>query len=120
LSLEALDGEGGSAKFDLNLALTETADGLGVALEHSSDLFDRTTARRWIEHYAALLQAIVDRPDDRLDALDLVAPAERQQLVCEWNDTERTVADGSDLAARVAAWARRTPQAAVVRGEESL
>ncbi|HEY0784082.1 MAG TPA: amino acid adenylation domain-containing protein, partial [Thermoanaerobaculia bacterium] len=121
LRVEALESDGGSAKFDLNLALAETGDGLGAALEHSSDLFDRSTARRWIAHYTVLLERIVERSDERLDRLELLAPAERQQLLGEWNDTRLTLPDGGDLAAHVAVWAARTPAAAaVVRGDESL
>ncbi|HSC21728.1 MAG TPA: amino acid adenylation domain-containing protein, partial [Solirubrobacterales bacterium] len=62
LELAALEPAEGTAKLDLQLALTEHAGGLTGALEYASDLFERTTVLRLGEHLRRLLGAAVAEP----------------------------------------------------------
>ena len=48
LRLHPLEAAGTTAKFDLALTCTETAEGFAVVLEHATDLFDRATAERFL------------------------------------------------------------------------
>ncbi|HEY0782898.1 MAG TPA: condensation domain-containing protein, partial [Thermoanaerobaculia bacterium] len=121
LTLRSLPTQRWTAKFDLSLTASEEAAGLHLGAEYSADLFDGATMSRLLGHFDALLHEIVGDPERRIDGFALVPAAERQQLLSEWNDTRLTSPDGGDLAARVAAWAARTPAAAaVVRDDESL
>ncbi|HEY0783170.1 MAG TPA: condensation domain-containing protein, partial [Thermoanaerobaculia bacterium] len=108
-----------TAKFDLNLSLTEADGTLAGGLEYSTDLFDATTAERLLARFAVLLAAAVAAPETPIDALPLLSPAERHQAVLEWNDTATAAVPGGDLAQRLAVWAARTPNAPAVsfRGE---
>ncbi|MCP4571833.1 MAG: non-ribosomal peptide synthetase, partial [bacterium] len=64
LTLRPAAGEGGTtAKFDLTLALQESARGLVGAVEYSTDLFDPTTIDRWLGHFARLLAGAVADPE---------------------------------------------------------
>ncbi len=76
-----------TAKFDLFLSATETADGLSLTAEYSTDLFDAATVRRLMSHYRNLLEALVVNPNLRVSELPLLSEAERQQLLFDWNDT---------------------------------
>jgi amino acid adenylation domain-containing protein len=78
----------GGARFDLTLDLTETPRGLRGSFEHATDLFDSTTISRLAGHFASLLCAAVAGPSHLISELPLLAAAERQQLVEEWNDTD--------------------------------
>ena len=69
IELTLLESDRGSAKFDLNLALSETADGLSVALEYSTDLFLRSTAQRLLTRYQQLLEWIAQEPGRSLSEL---------------------------------------------------
>ncbi|HZF12446.1 MAG TPA: amino acid adenylation domain-containing protein, partial [Thermoanaerobaculia bacterium] len=87
LALEPLLFASDSAKFDLTLALTETAEGLSGGFEYATDLFDRVTVERLAAAYGRLLGAAVERPESRLSELPLLSGAERHQALVEWNDT---------------------------------
>ena len=75
-------------KFDLTLFLEETEAGLKGSLEYSVDLFDAATIARMLGHFQNLLEGIVANPQASLSDLPLLTPAERHQILVEWNDTK--------------------------------
>ncbi len=117
LELKTWPSPGGMAKFDLTFTLAETADGIGGTLGYATALFDAPTIDRLAEHFTALLAAAIAQPDRRLEELSLLAAAERQQLVAEWNDTAAAI--GEDVVSLVGAWARSSPAAPAVEGSGS-
>ncbi|MDB6100268.1 MAG: Non-ribosomal peptide synthetase component [Gammaproteobacteria bacterium] len=109
-----------SAKFDLTVIAAQAADGLRVAFEYSTDLFDQSTVERMAQHFKCLLQGVVDNPSAAISELPLLTRAERQQILIDWNST-RAPYPGACLHGLVAAQARRTPErVAVVCGAERL
>ena len=87
LTVELLDIDSGTAKFDLMLSLEESENGLEGICEYSTDLFDEGTIRRLLEHFQMLLEGAVNNPDEHLSQLPLLPQAERRQLLDEWNAT---------------------------------
>lgn len=73
--------------FDLFLNARETNDGVVLDLEYRADLFDPEVMAQWFRHFVTLLDGIVSAPDARLAELPLLAPAERQRLLENWNAT---------------------------------
>ncbi len=72
-------------------------------------------------HYVRLLQAAVSQPAQRVEALPLLAEAERRRLLVEWNATEAPPPPAHGVHALFEAWAERTPDAVAVRlGETRL
>jgi amino acid adenylation domain-containing protein len=124
LAAEPLRLATGTAKFDLALSVTDRKDALTLALEHAADLFDGATAARLIEHFRTLLLAAVGEPERRISELALLTPAERHELLAEWNDTGRVFnrMDGGGLVHEAVSWqARRRPDAlAVAAGARRL
>src|SRR6185295_11175319 len=92
VEVASIPARGGSAKFDLLLALAETGDGFEGSLEYASDLFDRTTAARMLDQLETLLSAALDDPRRRLADLPLLDAGARAQLLREWNDTDLAAA----------------------------
>jgi len=88
LSVSSYPVEIGTAKFDLGLSMENTASGLIGVWEYNTDLFDETTIARMAGHYQTLLEAIAANPQQPISELPLLTPAERQQLLVEWNNTE--------------------------------
>ena len=78
-----------TAKFDLNLSLNLRGDRIAGGLEYSTDLFDRTTIDRMINHLSLLLTSIVGNPQERLSRLRLLDADERDLMLHTWNDTQR-------------------------------
>jgi amino acid adenylation domain-containing protein len=88
LSIQVLETESVTARFDLTLSMAETAQGLKGTLEYNTDLFDASTMRRLLQHYTNLLQAIVEGGADRsLSRLPILDASEREQILAEWNST---------------------------------
>ncbi|MCI0487377.1 MAG: condensation domain-containing protein, partial [Blastocatellia bacterium] len=63
--------ESRTTHFDLTLEMLPTEEGLIGALDYSTDLFDRTTVKRILGHYEALLNTLKDGPESRLLDLSL-------------------------------------------------
>ncbi len=74
-------------RFDLEVYLQETADGLRGVFVYNTDLFDRATIERMAGHYQMMLEGVASNPDFRLSELPLLTEAERHKLLVEWNNT---------------------------------
>ncbi|HEX2095737.1 MAG TPA: amino acid adenylation domain-containing protein, partial [Longimicrobiaceae bacterium] len=121
LSITPMGSAGGSAKFDLTLALEATALGLRGELAYSTDLFERATIERMVAHLGAVLEQVAADADLPVSALELMGSAERARVVEEWNRTEAEYPSDRCLHHLFEAQAARTPDAAaVVFEEESL
>ena len=62
ITLHPLSFAARSAKFDLDLALTDAADRLSGVLDYNADLFDATTMERFLAHLEQLLARRHGRP----------------------------------------------------------
>src|SRR5262249_30620827 len=112
---------GDTAEFDLNLSLTEKAEGLRALLAYNTDLFDAGTTERMLGHYRTLLEGAAADPDRRLADFSLVTEAERHQLLVEWNGTRADHAKERCLHHLFEEQMERTPGAvAVVLEEQQL
>jgi amino acid adenylation domain-containing protein len=76
------------ARFDLEVNFWEVPSGLEGVCCYNSDLFDGTTITRIAQNFQTLLTAIVANPEVQISELPLLSPAERQQLLVEWNNTQ--------------------------------
>ncbi len=105
---------------DLSLNFEDRPEGLAGRLAYSTDLFDEPTMARMAGHLQTLLQGIVDDPEQRLSQLPLLAEAERQQLLVEWNSTWATYPKDQSIPRLFEAQVERTPDAValVFEGQE--
>ncbi|RKH63065.1 amino acid adenylation domain-containing protein, partial [Corallococcus llansteffanensis] len=121
LTVRTLDVDTGTAKYELTLSLTDTADGYVGSLEFDTACFDPTGAARFAEHLRVLLTTAVAEPTRRLSTLPLLTPAEREQVLVTWNATHQALPPEAGLFQRFEAQAARTPDAvAVVAGGTRL
>ena len=113
--------DAGESKFDLTLALEETADGLAARLTYCTDLFAENRMRRLLGHYQRMLEGIVADPEQTVGELPLLTTAERHQLLVEWNATATDYPQDVCLHELVERQAQKTPDAiAVVCGDQQL
>jgi amino acid adenylation domain-containing protein len=120
LRLAVVDLPSATAKFDLTLTATETADGLALTLEYATDVVDPATAAALLGHLEALLDSMAGAPSERLGELALLRPPELAQLLAAARGEVRSYPDLTlhELFARQAA---STPErVAAVAGEERL
>ncbi|WP_132945411.1 non-ribosomal peptide synthetase [Tumebacillus sp. BK434] len=121
LETKLLEGDSGTAKFDLTLQATETERGIELKLEYNTDLYEAATIDRMLGHYATLLQGAVAAPDQKLKALPLLTDAEEQQQLVEWNRTAADYPSDATLHSLFEAWVEQQPETvAVVCGDSRL
>ncbi|HEY0604300.1 MAG TPA: condensation domain-containing protein, partial [Herpetosiphonaceae bacterium] len=123
LDIETAEAQADSkiAKFDLTLTMVESAQGLSGDLEYNVDLFRPATIERMIEHFQALLAAMVAQPDRQLYRLSCITEAERQAVLLDWNATRREYDVERSIHALFAAQVAARPDApAVVFAGEQL
>ncbi|NMO18674.1 non-ribosomal peptide synthase/polyketide synthase, partial [Pyxidicoccus fallax] len=114
VTMKGLHAEEKASKFDLSLLVLEVPHGLGLALNYNSDLFEKETMTRLLEHLRVLLQTAVSYPDTRLADLPLMHEEEQRQLVLEWSGTRVEYPREAGLHELFAEQARRTPEAVAV------
>ncbi|MES4903978.1 MULTISPECIES: amino acid adenylation domain-containing protein [unclassified Streptomyces] len=116
----------GTARFDMMVEMYERRDDTGGAagiealVEFATELFDRSTVEGLLARWVRLLEQVVADPSVRISGVELLAEAERRELLTSWNDTAVEVAPET-LAGLFEARVRRAPDAtALVRGGEAL
>ncbi|HEY0603647.1 MAG TPA: amino acid adenylation domain-containing protein, partial [Herpetosiphonaceae bacterium] len=121
-----------SAKFDLNIVVMPQADqgrlqqGLErdsqimMEWEYNTDLFDRDTIARMIEHYQTLLLGAIAAPEQPLWRLPLLTDRERKELL-SWNDAPFVDHQQTLIHQLVEAQVAATPDAvALICGAEQM
>jgi amino acid adenylation domain-containing protein len=77
-----------SLNFETKFNLVEREDKLLIECDYNLDLFDRSTIRRWLEHFETLLRGIVSNPEQPIAKLPLMTEEELNQILVQWNRTE--------------------------------
>jgi len=121
ITVQVLAVDSLKAKFDLTLALTDTAQGLRCELVYNTDLFEAGTITRLLGHWRTLLEGIVAHPERCLSDLPLLTESERHQLLVEWNNPvgaglalAPTCPDALSVHQLIEAQVERTPDAVAV------
>src|SRR5262249_22809103 len=83
----ARKAEGDNHKLGVSFSRELAGDGLGCELDYDSRLLPRRQVESFGELLLRVLAAMVEQPDALHERLPALAPAERQQLLVEWNDT---------------------------------
>ncbi|MEW6734992.1 MAG: amino acid adenylation domain-containing protein, partial [Acidobacteriota bacterium] len=87
LELEPLEIETGAVKFDLILSFIDTEGELRGIISYRQELFDEVTILRMAGHIETILTSIVTNPRQSIKHIPILAVAEQQQLLIEWNNT---------------------------------
>jgi len=75
--------------FDLKLTATSTAAALEAAFEYNCALLDETYVKLIAEQFQTLLESALTNPETPISELEIVSAAQRQQIVVDWNKTNR-------------------------------
>ncbi|MFF1713240.1 amino acid adenylation domain-containing protein [Streptomyces sp. NPDC058268] len=102
-----------TCRFDLDLNILETDEGLDCLVDYATDLFDAATVARISESIGELLRAVAADPGRHLSDLPVLPAHELRRIVSDWNDTG-TETCATPLHELVAAQASRSPDAVAV------
>ena len=103
-----------AVNFDIFFNVVESDAGLTIDCDFNTDLFDNSTVARWIAHFKTLLVAASRNPDQSVDDLPLMTPAEISALVKSWNPLRTVFPALSTIHARFEEQAQRAPDAIAV------
>lgn len=121
LRISSLAFEQRTSQFDLLLATAEVDDQLGVILEYNTDLFSEQHARQVLRHYQALLENVVESPQERIDRLTWFDSAEWEQVLQTWNTTSQKAPHHMTIVEMIRQQAEKDPeQIAVVEDKRCL
>ena len=111
----------GTSKNDLLLSVLAEGDEWQCEFEYATDILDASTVARMAEHWQELLCSISQNQECPLSQLNLLPARERQQILVQWNATEREYPSDKCVHQLFEEQVARTPEAiAVVYEQQSL
>jgi amino acid adenylation domain-containing protein len=106
---------------DLTFDVLDINEELEIECTYCADLFRPETIERWLRHYETLLRSIATDSERVLSQLQLLTPAEWQQMVREWNQTVMKFPREACLHELFEAQVERTPEAvAAIVGQQEI
>jgi amino acid adenylation domain-containing protein len=85
LSLSPESSDNQTSKYDLTLRMYEMDPGLSASVEYNSDLFERSTMTRLLDHFQTLLESISANPDLQISKLNWLPETERREILKKSN-----------------------------------
>ena len=120
LSWMPFEVETQAAQFDLSLTI-ETEFSRRAYLTFNTNLFEPQTAERMLGQYKLLLQSALANPQRKLSELPTLTAPERQQMLQDWNRTQREYPESACFPQLFEAQVKRTPDAvALSMGPKAL
>ncbi|WP_293092302.1 non-ribosomal peptide synthetase [Moorena sp. SIOASIH] len=104
----------GISKVDLTFSVEERVEGIVVAIEYRTDLFDTPTIERMLGHLITELKGIVSNPNQRISDLPILTKKDHDKLLVEWNDTNRDYPQDKCIHQLFYEQVEKTPQAVAV------
>jgi amino acid adenylation domain-containing protein len=84
--------ENGTAKFEVELTVTDAPAGPRVRVNYNSGLFHQATGRRVADGFAAILRCLADDPERVVGDADIMTPDEYALVTRVWPDSGRVTA----------------------------
>ncbi len=110
-----------SIDYDFVVNMVENENGLRGVFEYNVDLFDKATIERMIGHFLALLQAVVDNPEQKISDLQFLTAAERQHVLTRFHGPALSFPQDVCIHQLFEAQVSKTPDAiAMVAGTKRL
>ena len=108
------------AKYELSLDLTIGARHSRGSLEYNTELFKESTARRLVDHYRRVLEAMVSDADQSVQTLDLLSAEEHRQLT-QWGVNSTRYSDTEPVHGLIERQVKVNPRAtALIFGDRQL
>ncbi|HEX8079097.1 MAG TPA: amino acid adenylation domain-containing protein [Jatrophihabitans sp.] len=78
--------ENGTAKFEVELTVTDTPAGPGVRLNYNRDLFSAATGRLLADGFSRLLRAFAENPDQSVASVEIMSAQLCELVTARWPD----------------------------------
>ncbi|MEP7133414.1 MAG: amino acid adenylation domain-containing protein [Chloroflexota bacterium] len=109
------------ARYDLQLIALTQGTNLSLVCDYSTELFEAETITRWLNGIVALLDYGLQDAGHACGILPMMPPREREQILFEWNKTEKTYPRERTVLDLITEQVQLRPEHIAVRfGESSL
>jgi amino acid adenylation domain-containing protein len=115
LTLSRVPITGHRSRFDVTMAVNESANGFTVALEYDSDLFDAARMERMLQHYQRLLECVLAAPETAVEMIDYIPDAEQNVLFSKFNRAALSCDPSESAVERIEKQVERNPGAIALR-----
>lgn len=120
LAAEFFHFDGGAVQFDLSCSVDLNVRKM-IHLGYATDLFEHSTAQRFLDSYMTLLYQVLDSPAKKISEYELLSEKDRQKILVEWNDSKRDYPLDKRVDELIASHTLLKPEAiAVSMGEKTL
>ncbi|HLN61797.1 MAG TPA: condensation domain-containing protein, partial [Symbiobacteriaceae bacterium] len=106
-----------ASHYDLTLEAAELERGIHLQWVYRTDLFEPETVARWAEHLQVALEAVLAAPEQPVDQVPLLTPAEAERVLTTFNQTAMPYDRTATVHGLVEAQVARTPDAVAVTFE---
>ncbi|HEY0512066.1 MAG TPA: amino acid adenylation domain-containing protein [Thermoanaerobaculia bacterium] len=118
LKLRPVAIESRTSKMELSVYLVDAPTGVEGFLEYNTDLFERATMERLLDHYQRVIGTVIEDPEVPLSELSLLSEEERRQVLVDWNATQAAFPP-TTLHGWIEERVRQAPEAVAVEFEAS-
>jgi tyrocidine synthetase III len=80
-------------KYEMYLDVFERPNYVYVNFEFRPDLYKKETIERMSNHYLNILNSAANAPEQQISHLEMISESEKQEVLSEFNDTEREIPD---------------------------
>ncbi|WP_428229086.1 amino acid adenylation domain-containing protein [Flavobacterium sp.] len=87
IEISDYDFKNKTSQLDISFTFVET-DGLNLTIEYNTDIYDDYIVERIFPHFENLLSELLEQPQKLIQDAEYLMPAEKQQLLVEFNTTE--------------------------------
>ncbi|MCP5046692.1 MAG: AMP-binding protein, partial [bacterium] len=107
-----------TSKFDLTLTAMEEGDRFLFSMTYSTALFKQGTVERFINYFKRLAHSLTEESHQLLSQVELLSDAEKQQLLIDFNDTEKEFPEDRTIDGWFESQVERTPDQIAVTGRD--
>ncbi|MCU0288771.1 MAG: amino acid adenylation domain-containing protein, partial [Acidobacteria bacterium] len=116
LIIKPYESEHRMAKFDLSLTCFEVEDIFRGSFEYCTQLFKKKTIERFIIYFKQIIAHVIDNPIPKMSQIEIITPAEKQQILFDFNDTVYNYPWEKTLPGLLAEQVERTPDNIALHG----
>jgi amino acid adenylation domain-containing protein len=106
--------------YNMLFTFKRTGESIEGAVEYNSQLYEKNTIARLIDHYHRLLSEVFANMDTPVRDIDILKDEEKKKLVYDFNDTQQQSPKGETIHELFAQQAEKTPDRVALVSEELL
>ncbi len=107
-----------AAKFDIDISFKEVGEYLSLHVVYNTDVYELAMMERLVVHYRQLLNAVLQKPEEKISHVDYLSEAEKHQLLDSFNNTRTGRVNSKTLVDLFEEQAAKTPDHVAVVFEE--